>query len=47
MLDRTYREILSEEEYRFVCETREFMEQVIAPHARQIDQDDDVPQEVF
>lgn len=47
MLDRTYREILSDEEYRFVCETRAFMQEVIAPYAAQIDRDDDVPQEVF
>ena len=47
MLDRTYREILSKEEYRFVCETRAFMQEVIAPYAVQIDQDDDVPEQVF
>ena len=47
MLDRTYREILSDEEYRFVCETRAFMQEEIAPYAAQIDRDDEVPQEVF
>ncbi len=47
MLDRTYREILSKEEYDFVCETRAFMQEVIAPYAQRIDQDDEVPQVVF
>ncbi|MEE2643585.1 MAG: acyl-CoA dehydrogenase family protein [Myxococcota bacterium] len=47
MLDREYREILSDDELKFLRETREFMQTKIAPHAVAIDRDDEVPIEVF
>ena len=47
MINTDYRSLFEAEEYKFLLETREFMRSEIAPYAKQIDEEDAVPQVVF